>query len=74
MRAFFLTIATIAGILQAITGAAADWREDIGVFRIGIVTKEDLTGTLARIEPFRLAITEALEMDVEFFPRPTAVQ
>ena len=48
--------------------AMADWREDIGVFRIGIVTGGDIAGTLARSEPFRLAVSEALEMDVEFFP------
>ncbi|MEM9277144.1 MAG: PhnD/SsuA/transferrin family substrate-binding protein [Pseudomonadota bacterium] len=48
--------------------ASANWREEIGVFRIGIITGDDITGTLARIEPFRLAVSEALEMDVEFFP------
>ncbi|MGI9351724.1 MAG: PhnD/SsuA/transferrin family substrate-binding protein [Rhizobiaceae bacterium] len=48
--------------------ALANWREDIGVFRIGIVTGSDIAGNLARSEPFRLAVSEALEMDVEFFP------
>lgn len=48
--------------------ASADWRQEIGVFRIGVVATDDVPGTLARIEPFRLSVSEALEMDVEFFP------
>lgn len=54
--------------LCSIANANAEWREDIGVFRIGIVTQGDTTGTLARAEPFRGAVAEALDMDVEFFP------
>ncbi len=46
----------------------ADWREDIGVFRIGIVSQGDITGVLARSEPFRSAVANALGMDVEIFP------
>ncbi|MEM7214046.1 MAG: PhnD/SsuA/transferrin family substrate-binding protein [Pseudomonadota bacterium] len=53
-----------AGFVHA---AFADWREDIGVFRIGIVVSGDVQGTLSRLEPFRLAIVDALEMDVAFF-------
>ncbi|PCI02773.1 MAG: hypothetical protein COB78_12370 [Hyphomicrobiales bacterium] len=46
----------------------ADWRTDLGVFRVGIVVGEDVAGNLARVEPFRLALAEALGMNVEIFP------
>lgn len=45
----------------------ADWREDIGVFRIGLVISGSKSIELARIEPFRLALAEAIGMEVEFF-------
>ncbi len=47
--------------------AQADWRKDIGIFRIGIITTEQSIEALDRLEPFKLAISEALKMDVEFF-------
>ncbi|MBL4890883.1 MAG: PhnD/SsuA/transferrin family substrate-binding protein [Rhizobiaceae bacterium] len=46
----------------------ADWRTDLGVFRVGIVVGEDVAGNLARVELFRLALSEALGMNVEIFP------
>lgn len=45
-----------------------DWREELGVFRIGIVSGGDIEGTVARGEPFRLALAEALKMRVDLFP------
>lgn len=45
-----------------------DWREELGAFRIGIVSGGDISETVARAEPFRLAIAEALNMRVELFP------
>jgi phosphonate transport system substrate-binding protein len=47
--------------------AKADWRKDIGTFRIGVVAKGNLDDTYAKIEPFRLAIAEALGLNVEIF-------
>ncbi len=47
--------------------ALADWRKELGVFRVGIVSSGDTNETLARSEPFRLALTEALGIDVELF-------
>lgn len=46
----------------------ADWRTDLGVFRVGIVVGEDVAGNLARVELFRLALSDALGMNVEIFP------
>ncbi len=48
--------------------ALADWRGDIGVFRVGVVMASQLQGFPERAEPFRLALSEALGIDVEFFP------
>ncbi len=48
--------------------AFADWRKDIGTFRIGVVAGDDIAGTLTRIEPFRAAISKALGLKVEIFP------
>jgi phosphonate transport system substrate-binding protein len=56
-------IASIFGFERA----QADWRKDIGIFRIGIITTEQSIEVLDRLEPFKLAISEALRMDVEFF-------
>lgn len=61
----FLQILLFATI--AATPAKADWRQDIGTFRIGIVAGDDVQGTYARVEPFRLALAEALGLNVEIF-------
>lgn len=45
----------------------ADWRKDVGVFRIGVVAKSNAVDAVAKIEPFRLAISEALGINVEIF-------
>lgn len=45
----------------------ADWRKELGVFRVGVVSTGDTSATLARSEPFRLALSEALGIDVELF-------
>lgn len=72
MRNFSQILVFVGCLIVGLSGisslARADWREDIGVFRIGIIAKGNIPGALARVEPFRLAIAEALEMDVEFFP------
>lgn len=50
------------------TGAAvADWREDIGAFRIGILAHGDSRTAVAQAEPFRLAVEEKLGISVEIF-------
>ena len=54
------------------TGSKADWRSDIGVFRVGVVISAQLQGFPDRAEPFRLALSEALGIDVEFFPTRSA--
>ncbi|MEM7289995.1 MAG: PhnD/SsuA/transferrin family substrate-binding protein [Pseudomonadota bacterium] len=51
--------------------AKADWRSDIGIFRIGVFTGSQSSSALAKSEPFRIAMAEALGMEVEFFAART---
>jgi phosphonate transport system substrate-binding protein len=62
----FLLAFTIA-VFATIDVSKADWRKDIGIFRIGIVTSDKSQEALDRLEPFKLAISEALDLEVEFF-------
>ncbi len=58
---FGLISLTAAGV------AVADWREDIGAFRIGILAHGDSRTAVAQAEPFRLAVEEKLGISVEIF-------
>ena len=49
-------------------GVLAEWRDEIGALRIGAVSERGVSASLARLEPFRLAIAEKLDTDVELFP------
>jgi len=62
-----ILLAFFIAALTTIDNSKADWRKDIGVFRIGIITSEKSQEALDRFEPFKLAISEALNLDVEFF-------
>lgn len=48
--------------------AKADWKEVLGTFRIGIVTSGNTGEELAKMEPFRLAVSEKLGIPVEIIP------
>lgn len=67
-RALQIIVAAIFFACTMMTIAQADWRKDIGIFRVGIVTKQDTATTVAHYEPFKKALSKALEMDVEIFP------
>lgn len=47
--------------------AKADWRNDIGIFRVGIITTDQSIDGLDKLAPFKLALSEALDMSVEFY-------
>ena len=47
--------------------ALSDWRGEIGVFRIGLVADNPAPDQIDSLEPFRTAISDALDMEVEFF-------
>lgn len=48
--------------------AGADWREDIGELRIGVVTGFGFQAKVAELEPFRLTIQDELNIPVEIYP------
>lgn len=48
--------------------ALADWREEVGTFRVSIAAGSDAALVARRAEPFRLALEQALGMPVEIVP------
>ena len=53
---------------NGIADAQTDWRKQIGVFRIGVVFEGEVALTRRHMEPFRSAMADMLDMDVEMFP------
>jgi phosphonate transport system substrate-binding protein len=64
---FLKGLVIICAILLALlaTPAHADWREDLGTFRVAIAADGNAPLAAARAEPFRLALEKALAMPVE---------
>ena len=62
---FLRLMIMISGLLLYSSLAQADWREELGTLRIGIITQNDTQTAIARAEPFRLAIQEKLGLSVE---------
>lgn len=62
-----LVLLFLALAVTALPGRShsADWRDDIGTFRIGLVRATSIP--VSALEPFRLAIQEALGTNTEFF-------
>ena len=70
-----MRVSTFALMFMMMTGASLaseDWRQSVGIFRIGLVSVGDAASTSLKSEPFRLAIAEALNIDVEIFPAKNA--
>ena len=67
-----LTWATLAGAALSMAAAclpapaAADWREDIGTFRVGVVAEPGAGNTIAGLAELNDAFTKALGLKVEF--------
>lgn len=53
--------------LISVSISSADWREELGKLRIGILAGDDVSRSVAAIEPFRKAIEESLGIDVEIY-------
>lgn len=60
----------LTALLVFSTNTYADWKDDIGTFRIGIVGGSDPSEVIAKVEPFRLALEEALQVPVAIVPSP----
>jgi len=44
-----------------------NWRSDVGIFRTGVILGNDRERELSRMEPFRVALEKALDIDAEFY-------
>ncbi len=64
--ALFLSI--LAVVPFGVSIARADWKDDLGTLRIGIVANGDIARVFAKVEPFRLAVSEKLGIPVEIIP------
>jgi phosphonate transport system substrate-binding protein len=68
-----LTPARLAGQVLCVaavclaTPVSADWREDIGTFRVGVVAEPGAGNTIAGLAELNDAFTKALGLKVEFF-------
>lgn len=67
VKSILTALLLFAGILVSVLPAQADWRKDIGIFRIGIITTDQSLAGLDKIAPFKLALSEALDIPVEFY-------
>jgi len=63
----FALLAILIVFIGIAKTAHAEWRKDIGIFRVGIITQDQSTQALDRLAPFKLALSEGLDMEVEFY-------
>ncbi|MGI9401206.1 MAG: hypothetical protein ACR2O0_08140, partial [Rhizobiaceae bacterium] len=56
----FLAIVIAIATAMSPSSSLADWRDDLGAFRVAIQTGTNSSKALARAEPFRLALEEKL--------------
>ncbi len=64
-------LALLAGGAMAGGEAAANWRENVSVLRVGMLVTGDLSGARTRIEPFRAYMEDRLGVSVEMVPAQT---
>ena len=64
-----LTVAALGfcTALAVAVPAFADWRDDLGAFRIGVVTQNGRNYDQRRFEEFRKIVSETLSLPVEIF-------
>lgn len=60
--------AAILSLVSATPAFAADWRSELGTFRVGLVAVGEPGVAAVRVEPFRLALAEQLGVPVEIVP------
>jgi phosphonate transport system substrate-binding protein len=65
---FRFVLLSFATSVIGISNSFADWRDDIGRFRIGIVASGSADKVASEAEPFRLAVEEKLGLPVEILP------
>lgn len=60
-----------ACLLLAASAAAAGWRDDLKVLRVGVLGGSDATYRLATLEPFRVYLQDKVGIPVEIVPAAT---
>lgn len=55
-------------LLASLGGAAAAWRDDVTVLRVGVVGDEDAAYRLATLEPFRVYLQDKTGIPVQIVP------
>ncbi len=58
---------TVSMMFFSTTSSQAGWREDVQVFKIGIVSDRERSVAIRQIEPFRAALSQAIDMPVSVF-------
>jgi len=69
-RWFHLAAGLAVAFFATSTIALADWRDEIKVFRIGVMTGINAPYRLAQLEPFRAYLEDRLAVPVEIVPTP----
>lgn len=67
---FWKTVVAAAFLTTTISSAHADWRDDIGTFRIGIIAEPGAGNTVPGLSALTRAYSMALGMKVEFLVAP----
>jgi len=65
-----LAVGLALALLAASSSARADWRDEIKVFRVGIMTGPNAAYRLVQFEPFRAYLEAKLAVPVEILPAP----
>jgi phosphonate transport system substrate-binding protein len=71
LRVFFWLVAAVIASTAIATPAAADWRDDVKVLRVGFLAGDNAPYRAAQLEPFRAYLEEKLSLPVELVPGPT---
>lgn len=62
------TFAAVLALASALPLAAqADWKQDYDVLRLGLISSENATDRLAKLEPLKAYLAKALGVEIEFF-------
>jgi phosphonate transport system substrate-binding protein len=68
MNKLSITAAVLVASVAFAGAAQADWREQVPVFRVGLLGGENVQDVLGRYEPWRLHMEARLGVPVEVFP------
>ena len=64
---FVVTVSVLSQLPNPVFAQSADWRNQIGTFRIGLIGSSSKKKDLARLRPFKELLQKELSMPVEIF-------